>query len=316
MIQEYNQTSGKAKESNTLSDLKTKKPIWIDCLAPSKTELAKLSENSGIELEELKESLDEGERPRVIDTKYYSVIIFKAPLVKEDEIETTPISIFLSKTKNNVITLRLKDMPAVDRIKQHMLIKNKFLEKGVVNFVYRLLDEIINAYFIILDRMDDKIDKIEDKLMGTPKRRLVEEIFTTKKTLIYFYRGLRANREVLTSIVKEYAVQIQKADIKPFSTLYYDTIQLVDTVGTYRDILTGMLDIYLSSVSNNLNIVMKKITGWGALILVPTLISGIYGMNFKYMPELYWKYGYFFALGLMVVSVTIMLIYFKRKDWL
>lgn len=316
MITAYNHLGGRIKESKTLSALKTKTPIWVDCLHPSKDELIKLSENSGIELEDLKESLDEEERPRVIDTKYYSIIIFKAPLVKEDEIETTPISIFLSKTKNNVITLRLKDMPAVEKIKQHMLIKNKFLEKGIVNFAYRLLDEIINAYFIILDRMDDKIDKIEDKLMGTPKRHLVEQIFTSKKTLIYFYRGLRANREVLTSIVKEYALQIQKSDIKPFKTLYYDTVQLVDTVGTYRDILTGMLDIYLSSVSNNLNIVMKKITSWAALILVPTLISGIYGMNFKFMPELNWKYGYFFALGLMVVSVMAMLIYFKKNDWL
>lgn len=316
MIQTYNEATGKVKKSDTYLDLKTKKPIWIDCISPSKTELIKLSEKSGIDLEELRESLDEEERPRVIDTKDYSVIIFKAPLVKEDEIETTPISIFILKSKNSVITLRLKEMPAVNKIKQHFLTKNKFLEKGVVNFVYRLLDEIINAYFVILDRMDEKIDKIEDKLMGTPKKHVVEEIFKTKKTLIYFYRGLRANREVLTSIVKEYASQIQKKDIKPFKTLYYDTIQLVDTVGTYRDILTGMLDIYLSSVSNNLNIVMKKITAWGALILVPTLISGIYGMNFTHMPELYWKYGYFFALGLMVVSVTIMLIYFKKEDWL
>lgn len=316
MIRTYTHTNGEIRESQTLLDLKTKTPVWVDCRNPSKDELINLSENSGIELEDLKESLDEAERPRVIDTKYYSIIIFKAPLVEKDEIETIPISIFLSKTKNNVITLSLKEMPAIDKIKKHMLTKNKFLEKGIVNFVYRLLDEIINVYFIILDKMDDKIDKMEDKLMGTPKRHLVEEIFTTKKTLIYFYRGLRANREVLTSIVKEYALQIQKKDIKPFKTLYYDTIQLVDTVGTYRDILTGMLDIYLSSVSNNLNIVMKKITGWGALILVPTLISGIYGMNFKYMPELYWRYGYLFALGLMIVSVTIMLIYFKKKDWL
>lgn len=316
MIEAYSHINGKPKKCSSLSDLKGKTPIWVDCLNPSEAELIGLSKDSEIELGDLKESLDEEERPRVLDRKNYSIIIFKAPLVGEDEIETTPISIFISKTKNNVITLRIKEIPSIVKIKDSILSKDKFLEKGLIYFVFRLLDSIMDSYFSTLDKMDDRIDKIEDKLLDKPEKSVVEQIFHTKKTLIYFSRGLKANREVLTSIVKEYALQIQKSDIKPFKTLYYDTIQLGDTVSNYRDILTGMLDIYLSSVSNNMNVVMKKITAWGGLILVPTLISGIYGMNFKMMPELYWKYGYFFALGLMAVSVTGLLIYFNKKKWL
>ena len=103
--------------------------------------------------------------------------------------------------------------------------------------------------------------------------------------------------------------------------MYNDVTQLIDTEGTYRDILTGTLDVYLSSVSNNLGQVMKTLTVISAFVLIPTLITGIYGMNFSKasqynMPELYWQYGYFFALGLMLISMIVAFVFFKRKGWL
>ena len=134
-------------------------------------------------------------------------------------------------------------------------------------------------------------------------------------------KALAANREVISSIEKEYVSNIDKKNIKRFRTLYNDVTQLIDTEGTYRDILTGILDVYLSSVSNNLNKVMKTLTIGASFILIPTLIASIYGMNFNTaspynMPELLWNYGYFFALGSMVLSVSITYIFFKRKGWL
>jgi len=317
MIKVHKYTKGAIKEGS-LSDLKTKQTIvWADCFNPSPKELKDISSYTGILLEDLKETVDEEERPKVMDLENYSLIIFRAPLFKKDGILTTPISIFLSKNKNNIITIRLKDIKSVERIKD-LMEKNKikFFEKGISSFVYKLLDEILNTYFHVLDIVDENIDKIEERVFEKPDRVTVEHIFETKKTLIYFHKALTANREVITAIEKEYVAHIQKKDIKKFRTLYNDVVQLIDEEGTYRDVLTGTLDIYLSSVSNNLNIVMKKLTAMASFVLIPTLISGIYGMNFQRMPELYWTYGYYFALALMVVSVTAMYIYFKRKEWI
>ena len=98
--------------------------------------------------------------------------------------------------------------------------------------------------------------------------------------------------------------------------MYDDITQLIDMETTYRDILTGTLDIYMSAVSNNMNVVVKKMTAYGSLILVPTLISGIYGMNFRHMPELGWGYGYYLALLMMLISVVILYYYFDKNDWI
>lgn len=317
MIRVYKYVKGAIK-GGSLSDLNSKKSmVWVDCFNPSPKELKEICSYTKIPLGDLKETVDEEERPKVMDIENYSLIIVRAPLFGKDEILTTPISTFLSKNKNNVITIRLKEIRAVERIKDLMEKgKIKFLEKGIGSFVYKLLDEILNTYFNVLDKVDENIDKIEERVFEKPDRTTVEHIFETKKTLIYFHKALTANREVITAIEKEYVAHIQRKDIKQFRTLYNDVVQLIDEEGTYRDVLTGTLDIYLSSVSNNLNIVMKKLTAMASFVLIPTLISGIYGMNFRMMPELYWTYGYFFALGLMVLSITAMYIYFKKKDWI
>jgi magnesium transporter len=178
------------------------------------------------------------------------------------------------------------------------------------------LDEILNIYFEVLDDIENRIDQIEDKVVKTPKIDIVEKIFETKKTLIYFTKTMGANREVSASVEKEYLSEIDKKRARQFRTLYNDTVQLVDMSSTYRDILTGTLDTYLSSISNNLNKIMKTLTVGASFILIPTLIASIYGMNFRAMPELYWKYGYIFSFGLMILSVSATYIFFKKKKWI
>lgn len=309
----YVHEKGGVKEG-TIQDINSNNVLWADYLNPSKNELKELSEISGISLDELKEVIDEEERPRVMDLENYSLIIFRAPLFEKNEISTTPVSIFISRYKNNVITLRLKEIRSVEKIKSVM--NTKLFDRGAGFFVYRLLDEILNSFFFVLDEVEENIDKIEDRVFEKADRKTIEQIFQIKKTLIYFHKALTANREVITAVEKEYLPHIHRRDIKQFRVLYNDVVQLIDMESTYRDVLTGTLDIYLSSVSNNLNTVMKKLTAMASFVLVPTLIAGVYGMNFKFMPELYWKYGYYAALGLMVFAVSGMYVYFKRKGWI
>ena len=149
-----------------------------------------------------------------------------------------------------------------------------------------------------------------------PTKKLAEKVFTVKKELIRINKSASANREMVGCIEKEYITQIPKKHMKEFRDVYNDCVQVREIGETYRDIVTGILDVYLSSVSTNLNITIKKITSYEALILIPTLISGIYGMNFQFMQEIGWQYGYGFALGLMALSVIVLYIYFKKLDWI
>ncbi|MBW2976561.1 magnesium/cobalt transporter CorA [Candidatus Woesearchaeota archaeon] len=321
MIEAYKvQKEGVIKGS--LNDLGNTRMCWANCINPTAKELKDISEKAKIPLSDLQEVLDEEERPKVSDLEKYSLIIIRAPLTEKDEILTTPLSIFISNDKNNVITIALKEIRSIQKIRD--LITSKKIdvyEKGISFFTYRLLDEVLNTYFSILDTLEEKIDLIEDKVVEKPDKISAKNIFLIKKTLIYFHKSLTANREVITSIEKEYVINIDKKNIKRFRTLYNDVTQLIDTEGTYREILTGTLDVYLSAVSNNLNQVMKTLTIGASFILIPTLIASIYGMNFNTaspynMPELLWNYGYLFALGLMVFSIVITYLFFKRKGWL
>ncbi len=321
MLRVYKFQKGGVK-SGSLNELGSSSICWADCVNPTKRELKDISEKAKIPLNELENVLDEEERPKVSDLENYSLIIVRTPLIERGEISTSPLSVFISKNKNNIITITLKEVNPVQKIKQLVAAKKIDLkDKGVSFFTYRLLDEVLDAYFSILDNLEEKIDKIEDSVVKSPDKLTVQHIFSVKKTLIFFHRALTANREVITAIEKEYVANIDKKNIKRFRALYNDVTQLIDTEGTYRDILTGTLDIYLSSVSNNLGQVMKTLTVISAFVLIPTLISGIYGMNFSTdssynMPELYWQYGYFFALGLMLISMIVVYIFFREKGWM
>jgi magnesium transporter len=321
MIKVYKHTKRGVVEGS-LNDLGKKEVCWADCIKPSKTELQEISDITKISLSDLKDSFGEEERPKVLDLEKYSLITFRAPFFEHHEthIATCSIAIFISKNKNNLITIRTREIASIERLEQRLLKKNTLLQKGTTFLLYRLLDEILNSYFQILDTIEDKIDQIEDDVIDRPERSTVERIFSIKKTLIFFHKALTANREVITSIEKEYVKEIDKKNIKRFRSLYNDITQLIDTEATYRDITTGTLDIYLGSVSYNLNQVMKTLTVVASFVLVPTLISGIYGMNFVFMPEIHselgQKYGYYFALGLMAFSVLGMYIFFKRKRWI
>ncbi len=321
MLKVYSFEKGLVKPSSP-EDLVSASVCWTDCTKPTQVELADISEKANIPLNELQEALDEEERPKVSDLEEYSLIIVRTPSEENGDITTIPIAVFVSKKKNNVITICLRETKAIGKMEELTKAnKIELYEKGTGFFVYRLIDEILNEYFAILDKIDQRIDQTEDDVVTKAENFTVRSIFSVKKTLIFFQRALIANREVITAIEKEYITNIDKKNIKRFRTLYNDVTQLVEAVGTYRDILTGILDIYLSSVSNNLNKVIKTLTIISSFVLIPTLIASIYGMNFTNnspfnMPELYWKYGYFFALGLMAISIIAVYFYFKRRKWM
>ncbi|MBN2368158.1 magnesium/cobalt transporter CorA [Candidatus Woesearchaeota archaeon] len=297
---------------------KIKSEVWIKCISPSKAELKEISEKTGIAYEDMARAIDENERPGIYDFEEYSVLTFHAPFLnKNKNYVTVPVTIII---KNNVILLlstrALESLQNIELLDDRK--KIDVLEHDVTFTIYIILSEIVNHFFRISDELDDAVDRIEETVFRKHTERTVKAIFSLKKTLIYFHKSLTGNREVITGIEKQFLKEIKGRNLKKFRYLYNDVIQLIDMVATYRDILTGSLDIYLTSVSNDLNEIVRKLTVMAAFVMVPTLISGIYGMNFQYMPEIHnWGiYGYPFALGMMVLSIIITYIFFKRRGWI
>ena len=189
--------------------------------------------------------------------------------------------------------------------------------KGPTLLLYVLLDEFIESYRSALAAVEDVVEEVEEAVItGTSREMVLKQVLAIKKALVFYRKDLAANREVISSIEKEYAENLDKNLLSKFRLHYADLASLYDSVSIYHDVLSTATEVHLSIVSNNLNLTMKKMTSWGAIILVPSLIAGIYGMNFAHLPLSGTPAGFWVLLGLMAAAVVGLVRYFKKQDWL
>ena len=186
---------------------------------------------------------------------------------------------------------------------------------------YSLIDAIVDKYFSLLELAGDKIESIEKELAENPTERSLRSIYTMKRELILMRRSVWPLRDVIHTLEREEGDLISKDTIIYLRDLYDHTVRVMDAVETYRDMVSGLLDLYMSSISNRMNEIMKVLTIIATIFIPLTFIAGLYGMNFDpgespfNMPELNWYWGYPFAWGLMLISAFIMFLYFKKKKW-
>src|SRR3989338_4180446 len=278
---------------------KTASLIWIDCKDPSNDELKVVSELVGIEVTDLGVCLDENERARVESNPDHNMIILKAPIWVGNSMETTPVGIFIKG--KYVLTLHIEKTRVIENIK--LKLKKDLLSRDISYFVYYITSKVTFEFDQILDKIDSEVGQIERDVMDGVHKNYTIETFSLRKTLIYFRRAIKSNAEVIKSLRLGLAFTLSHEEKEEYSDLYQDARQLVDIEEIHRDRLKEILNVHLSNVSINMNRIMKSFTVIASLVFVPTLISGIYGMNFKFMPELEWKYGYYFSLLLMFLSV-------------
>ncbi|MEW6501314.1 MAG: magnesium/cobalt transporter CorA [Thermodesulfobacteriota bacterium] len=200
--------------------------------------------------------------------------------------------------------------------------RGRIRKMGMDYLAYSLLDTVIDNYFTVLEQLGEEIEDLEEELIAEPTQETLRRLHVLKREMILLRKSIWPLREVINGLMREEETNLISETIHPFlKDLYDHTIQVIDTVETYRDILAGMLDIYLSSISNRMNEIMKVLTIFAAIFIPLTFITSLYGMNFNTekspwnMPELNWAFGYPFALGLMVATAAAMLYYFKRKKW-
>lgn len=181
---------------------------------------------------------------------------------------------------------------------------------------YALLDAIVDNYFSVIEKFSSKIELLEDELVEDPTQETLNEIHRLKRDMIVLRRSIWPIRELISHLDRGQFRLINENTRIYIRDLYDHTIQVMETVETYRDMLSGMLDIYLSSVSNRMNEVMKVLTVITTIFIPLSLIAGIYGMNFQFMPELGIPWSYPIVIIVMIIIGVLMIAMFRKKKWL
>jgi magnesium transporter len=321
-IIDYDATQFQEKEVETIEECfpfrDTPTVTWINIDGLHEVQIIeKIGKHFSIHPLILEDILHTGQRPKMEDFEDYIFLVVKMFYYdeKDNEIKMEQVSLLLGS--NFVISFQEREGDIFDPIRER--IRN---HKGRIRIMkadylgYALLDTIVDNYFIILEKVGEDIENMEEELVTRPTPETLQTIHNLKRELIVLRKSIWPLREVVNSLERGESPLINEATGVYLRDVYDHTIQVIDTIETFRDMVSGMLDIYLSSISNKMNEVMKVLTIIATIFIPLTFVAGIYGMNFEFMPELKWHWGYFAALGLMVVIFIGMVVYFRRKTWL
>jgi magnesium transporter len=232
-----------------------------------------------------------------------------------DHLETEQVSFFIGNTY--VLTFQERPGDCFDLVRQRIRSgRGRMRHAGAGYLAYALLDALIDAYFPALEGYGERIEALEGEVLARPDASMVGRIHAVKRDLLVLRRALWPHREAVNALQRDDSPFVTD-EVRIYVRDCYDhTVQLLDMVETYRELASGLLDVFMSSVGNRMNEVMKVLTIFAALFIPLTFIAGLYGMNFEKMPELKWSWGYPTALGAMAVVAGLMLFFFYRKGWL
>ncbi|TFG92120.1 MAG: magnesium/cobalt transporter CorA [Syntrophobacterales bacterium] len=302
-------------ECFSCSDVST--VTWIDVNSVHQVELvAKLGECFNLHPLVVEDILNTDQRPKLEDFGEYLYIVFRAFSCNGGHcpMETEQISLILGT--NFVISFQEKESLLFDKILDRIRTgKGRTVKSGADYLAYSLIDTVVDNYFIVLEHLGERMEALEDALVANPASQTLREINLLKRDLISIRRSVWPLREVLNNMQREGSTLITESTRIYLRDVYDHTIHAIDTLETFRDMISGMLDIYLSSASNRLNEVMKVLTIIATIFIPLTFIVGLYGMNFRYMPELRWRWGYPAILLIMAIISACMVYYFKKKKW-
>ena len=292
---------------------------WINIDGLQRTEIIeKIGNHFNIHPLVLEDIVTMDQRPKMEDFGDYIFVVLKMlhHNEKEDnEIRAEQLTLLLGP--NWVISFQESEGDVFDPIRERLRNDKGRIRKMSADYLfYTLIDAVVDNYFIVLEKIGEKIEEIEEELVANPDPTTLQAIHNLKRQMIFLRKSVWPLREVISRLERWESKLISKSTDIYLRDVYDHTIQVIDAIETFRDMLSGMLDIYLSSVSNRMNEVMKVLTIIATIFIPLTLVAGLYGMNFKYMPELEWPWGYPFVLIVMLGIGITMLIYFRRKKWL
>jgi magnesium transporter len=296
---------------------------WINVDGIYDTEIiSKIGENFKFHPLLLEDLLNTNQRPKMDDYEDYIFVVIRMLDFDDKTKQVTSEQVSLILGKNYVISFQEEPEDVFDKVRVRIRhSKGRIRKMGADYLAYALMDAIVDNYFYILEKFGDRIHKLEVRLVEDPRPEALLKIKAMKKEMITLRKSVWPLREVVNNMEKTESKLIEKTTDLYLRDVYDHTIQVMDSVETYRDSLSGMVDLYMSSISNRMNQVMQVLTIIATIFIPLSFITGLYGMNFDRdasplnMPELSWYWGYMMIWIVMILVVIVQLMYFKKKKW-
>ena len=287
--------------------------VWVSAASPDETRIADLGREFRLHPLALEDLRKQRQRPKV-DAYEQQHMVVAYESVPDAPGGLSEIHVFIGA--GWLLSVHWGPTPMLDAERQRIAEGRGGTVETVGQLLYRLLDAAVDSYFPELDTISDRIDALEDRVLeGEADRESLAEILSLKRRLLELRRVLAPMRDVANSLLRRDLEIVDEASAPYYQDLYDHLVRVLDQLDVYRDLLATVLDARLTVASNNLNAVMKRLTAFTVVLMVPTLIAGIYGMNFELMPELELPFGYPLALAIMAAAVVVSVTYFRRKGW-
>jgi magnesium transporter len=265
----------------------------------------------------LEDILNTEQRPKLEDFETYLFIVAKMLYLERGTSQVRAEQVSIVVGPNFVISFQETEEDVFEGTRERIRSgRGRLRQRGADYLAYALLDAVVDGYFIILETIGDELEDIEDQLIEDPSGTILQTVYEMKRELIFLRKSVWPLREVLAVLSRQESELVKPETVAYVRDVYDHTIQVIDTIESFRDLVAGMHDTYLSSVSNRMNEVMKVLTIFATIFIPLTFIAGIYGMNFDWMPELRWHYSYPAVWLVMLAAGICMLVFFRRKRWL
>ncbi|WP_300257621.1 magnesium transporter CorA family protein [Clostridium sp.] len=312
MIQIYKSLS---ENDGTLKKIASLEPgCWVNIIAPSQEELLLISKKTGVPLEFLRAPLDDEETSRIEIEGDFILIIVDIPFTEMEDnsltYDTYPLAII--HTKNELITICLKNSKVLTDFSSNKV--RNFYSFKKSRFILQILNRVSTYYLLYLRQIDKKSIMIEKRLHKSMKNRELVQLHSLSKSLVYFSTSLKSNEITLEKMLKLDVIQKYEEDKDVLEDVIIENKQAIEMTDIYSNILGSTMDFFASVISNNLNIVMKVLASVTILMSILTVISGIYGMNFDYLPLLHHPYGFHIIMTLSVILCGIIAFILYKKD--
>jgi magnesium transporter len=289
--------------------------IWLDITAPRPEDAAMLQEEFGLHPLALEELSSSHPRPKCAEYPgQYVMVMFAADPYTPGRVNLRDVVIYLGR--NFIVTAHDEPFPEIDECVRRWEANTALQKDTIAAPLYSLLDTLVDGYFPLIDQLAEQVEDVEDRMLTGEPHAMGASLFSLKKELLVLRRIVSGERDALNLLLRQDVPLFPETSSLYFQSVYDHLVRLVESIDTYRDLLSSAMDMHLSVVSNRLNQVMKTMTGLATILMSAALITGIYGMNFKHMPELESPYGYPAAIGAMVGVAGGLAWYFRRIKWL
>ncbi|HSH59062.1 MAG TPA: magnesium/cobalt transporter CorA [Acidimicrobiales bacterium] len=288
--------------------------LWVDMVDPSEADLERVAAEFELHHLALEDATKHGQRPKLEQYPTHAFLVAYSGAPAEIDVFFGPDWLVTVRDRNDAGELWSLD-GARDRFERTRP------ENATVGFLlYVILDELVDGYFGVIDTAEDRIEVLEEHLFddeaGPHERTMQKNILAERRDLLEFRRRVTPLREVVAALLRRDVSWIDDETLVHLQDVYDHVLRATELLDEQRELLGNVMEAHLAVASNHMNEVMKTMTSWGAILLGSTLVAGIYGMNFEHMPELDWRLGYPFALGIMATITVVGYRAFRRRDWL